>query len=228
MRIPRDSTLIREVGVPSNSAIRREDAPGNLRDDIEHLVRTAIITGDLAPGTLVSVPSLAAQFAVSATPVREAMVNLQDRGFVEPVRNKGFRVTEVSPQQIRDVTQVRAWLEAPAMAEVAQNFPRERIGEFRALADRIVRCVDEGDVSGHLAADLDFHRAILELRGNAALVALVTDLRQQTRISTLTLVDTAEMREGASEHHRILDLLMDGDSAGVADLVSRHIMRMTG
>ena len=212
----------------NNPAIRREYATVNLRDEIDHLVRTSIITGDLAPGTLVSVPSLAAQFAVSATPVREAMVNLQDRGFVEPVRNKGFRVTEVSPQQIAEVTQILAWLEAPAMAEVALIFPRDRIAEFRALADRIVRCVDEGDVGGHLAADLVFHRTILELLGNASLVELVTTLRQQTRISALAVVGTSAMRQAATEHHMILDLLMDADASGVAALVRRHILRVAG
>jgi DNA-binding GntR family transcriptional regulator len=207
--------------------MRRDDFEGNLRDEVEQMVRRSIITGELSAGTLVSVPSLAAQFAVSATPVREAMVNLQERGFVEPVRNKGFRVTEVSERDLREITVLHAWLEAPAMREIAAVFPRERISEFRALADKIVRCVDEGDLGGHIDADLAFHRALLGLLGNARLVDLVTTLSQQTRMVGLSVLSaTSTLRQAATEHHMMLDRLMDGDGPGVEELVRAHIMRV--
>ena len=74
------------------SAIHKVEQVSSLRDRIGESLSAAIISGELAPGTLVSVPSLAVQFAVSATPVREAMLDLEQRGFVTSVRNKGFRV----------------------------------------------------------------------------------------------------------------------------------------
>ena len=99
----------------------------NLRAHVEQALSAAIITGELAPGTLLTVPTLATQFEVSATPVREAVLDLESRGFVESVRNKGFRVTEVSPESLRQIAEVRQLLEPPAMEQLARNFPADEL-----------------------------------------------------------------------------------------------------
>lgn len=140
----------------------------NLREEVERSVLAAVTSGELAPGTLVSVPSLATQLSVSATPVREAMVNLQKRGCVVPVPNKGFRVTEVSEAELIEICQLRGWLECPAAEQIALNFPKERIKEFRLMADRIVTAVDEGDLAGFVNAEADFHDELMALSGNPA------------------------------------------------------------
>ncbi|MDR2997097.1 MAG: GntR family transcriptional regulator [Microbacterium sp.] len=204
----------------------RGDGHGNLRNEVESMLSTAIVTGELAPGTLVSVPSLAAQFAVSATPVREAMVNLQNRGFVEPVRNKGFRITRMSERETREITTLRAWIESDAVVAIAPDFPRERIAEFRALADLGVQAVDQGDLTGYLDADRNFHLEVLALLDNRRLLQLATTLRQETRLGCLSArIGTPELRQSATEHHLILDRLMDGDAAGLSTLMRDHVLR---
>jgi DNA-binding GntR family transcriptional regulator len=67
------------------SSISKVEHMSSLRDRIGGSLSAAIVSGELAPGTLVTVPTLAVQFEVSATPVREALLDLQQRGFVEPV-----------------------------------------------------------------------------------------------------------------------------------------------
>lgn len=199
----------------------------NLREEVERAVAAAIASGELAAGTLISVPSLALQFSVSATPVREAMVNLQKRGLVAPVRNKGFRVTRVSPQEVREMTQLREWLECPALAGLAGSFPRAATEEFRGRADRIVRAVDEGDLAGFVQAESEFHDALIALVGNQSLLETLQGLRQRMRVAELaSRMETTELRLTASEHHRILDLLLDGDSAGVAALAKAHLWHL--
>ena len=99
----------------------------NLRAHVEQALSAAIITGELAPGTLLTVPTLAAQFNVSATPVREAMLNLEKRGFVEAVRNKGFRVTDVSEDDLRQIVGVRRLLEPEAMQQLAGALPEKEL-----------------------------------------------------------------------------------------------------
>ena len=65
----------------------------SLRESVTESLRAAIIAGTLKEGTLYSAPALAAAFGVSATPVREAMMDLTREGLVETVKNKGFRIT---------------------------------------------------------------------------------------------------------------------------------------
>ncbi len=190
---------------------------------------SAIITGKLEPGTLVSVPALAVQFGVSATPVREAMLDLQKRGFVESVKNKGFRVTQVSEKDLHEIVQLRCWLEAPAMHLVAQHLNGLALDAYRKMADRIVTSAATGDFEEYLQADSAFHLALLELTGNARLVAHVAELRQQTRlVGLVNLQHKKELRISAQEHHELLDLLGVGRGEDAEKLMVRHIGHVLG
>src|SRR5665648_1243687 len=121
----------------TESAIRKVEQVASLRGRIAESLSAAIISGELAPGTLVSVPMLANQFAVSATPVREAMLDLEQRGFVASVRNKGFRVTQVSEQDLREIVELRRLIEAPALRALAESFPTESLPPWRLLAQQL-------------------------------------------------------------------------------------------
>lgn len=201
----------------------------SLRDTVERSLSAAIISGELAPGSLVSVPTLAVRFGVSATPVREAMLNLEKRGFVEPVKNKGFRVTEVSEQDLRDIVQVRRWLEGSAMHVVAQEMPNAAIEEFRSMADNIVEAADGSDFTQYLEADVAFHLALLKLTGNERLLELVAEMRGQTRMIGLALMaETVELKHSAAEHHELLDLLAEGRADEAQKLMNIHIGHVIG
>src|SRR5258708_30619527 len=78
----------------------------NFRDQVAHALRAALIAGQLRPGELSSAPALAARLGVSATPVREAMLDLVREGLVETVSNKGFRVTAVTERQLDEYTHI--------------------------------------------------------------------------------------------------------------------------
>ena len=67
-----------------------------LREEIVDTLRGTIIAGELKPGVAYSAPALATRFGVSATPVREAVLDLAKEGLGEIARNKGFRVTQLS------------------------------------------------------------------------------------------------------------------------------------
>jgi DNA-binding GntR family transcriptional regulator len=211
------------------SSLRQPELPASLREHAVRALSAAIISGELAPGTLVSVPTLAAQFQISATPVREAMLDLEKRGFVEPVRNKGFRVTHVREEDLVEIVQVRQMLEVPAMVAVTADFPHHRAPEFRELADRIVEAVRRADLAAYLAADVAFHLGLLELTGNRRLVNLVADMRSQTRMTGLAdMLGTAELTESANEHHLLLELMADGRADDVRALMTRHVGHVLG
>ncbi len=211
------------------SSIREIRVEENLRTKVESSLAAAIISGELEQGELVTVPALAAQFAVSATPVREAMLDLEKRGFVESVKNKGFRVTTVSTQDLHEIVEIRTWLEAPAMRIVATHLKGAPLETYRTLADRIVANVEQIDFKGYLAADTAFHLSLLELTGNRRLVDIVAELRKQTRMVGLSgLRNTEVLRKSALEHHELLDLLGAGRGAAAEQLMVRHVGHVLG
>ncbi|GAA2264391.1 GntR family transcriptional regulator [Glycomyces scopariae] len=204
--------------------------PGeSLRVRVERTLSLAIISGELAPGALLTVPRLAEQFAVSATPVREAILDLEKRGFVEPVRNKGFRVTAVSDDLLHDIVEIRLLLEPPAMARLAEAFPADRLKALRAQADDIVAGARSGDLTAYLLADQRFHLDLTALLGNPVLVETIAELRARTRlVGLVSLVETSMLDVSAAEHHGLLDHLAGGDADAAADLMRQHIRHAIG
>ena len=201
----------------------------SLRGRVVESLSAAIISGELAPGTLVSVPTLAAQFGVSATPVREAMLDLEQRGFVTPVRNKGFRVTEVREQDLREILELRQLLEVPAMRALAEDFPVDTLPHWRAVAQEISEHADNANLTGFIERDRDFHLGLLELYGNTRLVEAVRELRQQTRMVNLArMKQSNKLHDSAHEHHLMLDLMERGDGAALEDLIILHLSHVAG
>lgn len=207
----------------SISSIRKVDKVASLRERIRETLAAAIVSGELSPGTMVTVPVLAADFEVSATPVREAMLDLEQRGFVQSVANKGFRVTEVSQQDLKEIIEIRTLLEAPIMAALAKTMSAEEIAKWRDLADLISEHADAGNLTEFLEADRKFHLGLIALHGNQRLVATVTELRSQTRMVGLAkMTNTPELSKSGREHHEMLDLMESGDGDALESLMATH------
>lgn len=201
----------------------------SLRDQVERTLSSRIVAGEFAPGTVLTVPTLAREFGVSATPVREAMLNLARRGFLSPLRNRGFEVTAVSTEELRELGDIRQLLEAPPMRWLAGKLPEETAERLLELADEIVRAGREGRFEDYLEADTTFHLTLLELTGNRHLMRLVRELRQQTRLTGLVnLADSDELEGSSLEHAELVRLLVAGDGEGAEALMRRHIGHVSG
>ncbi|CAM5468167.1 GntR-family regulatory protein OS=Streptomyces glaucescens OX=1907 GN=SGLAU_01410 PE=4 SV=1 [Streptomyces glaucescens] len=199
-------------------------AQERLRDQVAHALRAALISGELQPGRVYSAPALASDFGISATPVREAMLDLVREGLVEPVRNKGFRVTEISERDLDQYSELRALIEVPTVGAVTRSASREQLEALRPVAEEIVVSARDHDLLGYLDADRRFHLALLGLHGNDRLVETVGDLRKRSRLYGLTALDARGMLlPSAQEHLELLDLMLAGDAAAAEAVMSLHL-----
>ncbi|MEU0937927.1 GntR family transcriptional regulator [Embleya sp. NPDC005971] len=195
-----------------------------LRDRVARELRAALIAGEMRPGVVYSAPALAAQFGVSPTPVREAMLDLANEGLVEAVRNKGFRVTELSDRELDEFTEVRALIEVPVVARLAGVVTPAQLAALRPVAEEIVAAAEEGDLIRYVEADRRFHLSLLALAGNEHLVRVVGDLRKRSRLYGLSrLAQNGRLAASAAEHLELLDALATGDPARAEDVMARHI-----
>lgn len=201
----------------------------NLRETVTARIRSAIIAGDLAPGEEFSAPSLAREFGVSATPVREAMLELAHQGLVEVLPNRGFRVTEMPDATLADITDVRMLLEPPAVASICQNIPAADLPLLRAQAQAIIDAAQAADIPGYLEADMAFHLGLLRYTGNDTLVDVVTNLRAQTRQFGLReLIAAGTLPDNAKEHLTIVQHIADRDPDAVRSVLTHHIRHAMG
>ncbi len=199
----------------------------SLRHEVAQVMRGLLVSGQLEPGTLCTVPRLAAQFGVSATPVREALLDLAHEGLLEPVRNKGFRVTAVDDATLDELAELRTLIEMPTMVAVAGDRHLgvgSRVEALRPLARRIVAAAAEGDFAAYVLVDTEFHLAFLALHGNHHLVEVVRELRGRSRLSGLSeLVEAGVLETQAQEHEQMVDAALAHDRALMRRLVTQHL-----
>lgn len=213
----------------SASALHDLGRRETLRERIRDALRAAVISGELEPGVVYSAPHLGARFGVSPTPVREAMLDLVKEGLVVAQPNKGFKITEVSEQDLDDLAAVRLLIEPPTVRACVPVIPEEDFPALRGLAQAIVDAVGREDLVGYVQADHVFHLTLLGYSGNRHLVDVVCDLRIRTRLLGLApLLAGGGLGRSAAEHHDLLDLVEARDPAAAEDLMCRHIGHVRG
>ncbi|MEU9540332.1 GntR family transcriptional regulator [Streptomyces mirabilis] len=199
------------------------------RERVADALRAALIAGELRAGEVYSAPTLAARFGVSATPVREAMLDLAKEGLVDTVPNKGFRVTAVSEKQLDEYTHIRSLIEIPTTVQLATTADRVSLEALRPAAREIVTAAAAGDLIAYVEADIRFHLGLLALAGNAHLVEVVGDLRKRSRLYGLNaLVEAGRLQDSAEEHLELLDALVDRDPEAVRRVMTRHLGHVRG
>ncbi|MFJ8938788.1 GntR family transcriptional regulator [Streptomyces sp. NPDC102365] len=199
------------------------------RERVGDALRAALIAGELRPGEVYSAPALAARFGVSATPVREALLDLAKEGLVDTVPNKGFRVTAVSEKQLDEYTHIRSLIEIPTTVGLAASAAPADLAALRPVAQEIVTAAAAGDLIAYVEADIRFHLGLLALAGNEHLVEVVGDLRKRSRLYGLhALVEAGRLEASAEEHLEILDALTARDEAAVRAVMTRHLGHVRG
>ncbi len=219
-------------GIPTDDRLVLQSVGSrtSLRNEAIRTLQAAIIAGELRPNVVYSAPALAAQLGMSATPVREAFLDLVKEGLVETVRNKGFRVVELAADELDELTEVRLLLEVPSVRALARRglSPAE-YRQLKQLAGQIERAAVHNDMVAHTKADLEFHTALLTLLGNQALIAIVGSLRIRSRLYGLSaLADRGQLLPSSQEHVELLDLIRLQDADGAARLMRQHIGHVRG
>ena len=157
------------------------DGALTLRSVVVECIRASIVSGRTAPGTMFSVPTLAGELGISTTPVREALLELARSGLVTPLRNRGFRVEQMSLEALNHLFFVREMLETSAAAELARRKPTDA-GELRRLARVVQAAVAADDVPGYIEGDRAFHQAFVSQVGNLLLTRLIMENRDAMRL----------------------------------------------
>ncbi|MGO0576207.1 GntR family transcriptional regulator [Ornithinimicrobium panacihumi] len=199
----------------------------SLRELVAEALRALLISGQMRPGEIYSAPSLAAEFGVSATPVREAMLDLVTEGLVEVVRNKGFRVTQLSDAELDAMAELRVLIEPPIMGLVAEGCVGDTavaVEGLRPLADEIALAAEREDLVSYIEADTEFHLRFLAIHGNDEVVKVVRRLRRRSRLYGLTaLLGTGVIRRQVAEHTEMVERALARDRLGMEKLVAQHI-----
>lgn len=190
--------------------------------NIAERVVEAILAQKLAPGERLGEQALADNFGVSRTMVREALMQLQARGFVEVQSKRGWYVVEPSADEARDAFSARRIVEAGILAEAGRPLQKV-IKTLRAHIADEQRAIDGADAATRAFLLADFHVCLAEQMGHRLLVDVLRDLTARTTLAATLYQSKHEASQSCAEHAGIVAALEAGDTAGARAQMLAHI-----
>jgi DNA-binding GntR family transcriptional regulator len=198
-----------------------------LSEHVFRRIQTAIIQGDIVPGSKISEPELARTYGISRGPLREAIHRLEGQKLVVRVRHIGARVVSLSLAELVELYEIRESLEGMACRLAAERMSEAQIEELRQVLDTHERDASFQAGRGYYQqeGDHDFHYRIIQGSGNRTLSRMLCDeLYQLVRMYRIQFSATPNRpRQAFTEHHRILDAIADRDGELAELLMQRHI-----
>lgn len=214
---------------PRPLAPQRQDtaAPARKGSLVEHAyaaLRRRILDNVYPPGMQTLEQTLAAELGISRTPVREALIRLQQEGLVEVIPRHGMRVLPVSPADMKDIYEMLTALEAMAAELVVRRAPAA--AELQPLVDAtrdMAKALKADDLDAWAFADERFHRHLIELTGNRLLIEAVLNCWDRAhRARMVTLRMRPKPAHSTQEHMDVVDMIRKGDARGAFEAHRRH------
>ena len=164
---------------------------------------------------------IAAEFATSQGPVREALRELEATGFVTNIPRRGTYVSGIAADGLREVYAVRGALEEQATRQATARRSCD-LAALQASVDAMRAAARDGDVPGVIEHPVAFHSAIMAAAGNRLLFNIWLSLRIETRTTVTMLVEGLDLPEIAESHQPIVDAIATGDAERAARVAREH------
>lgn len=206
------------------------DANFSLGDHIYGVLREAILdmnVYDPATDLRLDERALAEQLGISRTPIREALVRLEQDGFVEVQARKGVFVLRKSLDEIAEMITVWAALESMAARLASERATDEEIASLRKLAKRFSKDNASAHIEEYSEANIEFHQRILELSHCPMLKSIADGLFLHMRaVRRRAMPEKGRTERSVVDHMHIIEAIEDRDADLASRLVRKHTMRL--
>ena len=200
-----------------------------LKDQAYALIRENILFHKLTPGEVYAQDAFCSELGISRTPVREALLQLQQEGYVRFLRGKGIEVVPVTGKRAAAIIEARYYLEPHACYLAAKRRTEEHLKKL----DAVLRAMDENmerrDPDVMYQLDRQFHALIFEAADNEWLSDCLNRLRDDfLRVETYSAFDSLEQAHAVWEEHcKIANTLRDGDASAALEAMQEHLYQIT-
>ncbi|MBO1268240.1 GntR family transcriptional regulator [Arthrobacter cavernae] len=184
-------------------------------------ISSDIIAGTIEAGTALVQEQVAAQYGVSRTPVRDALTQLTLEGLATLVPGRGYIVNTLSPQDVKDVYEVRYTLESLAARQACGLHSPQQLVRLRGMVDEF-ETVDPADAEELFRMGAAFHAALIDPCPNTYLrntLAAMWDHPIARRITMTYRQGPEHQSKVARDHRRILEALKTDDPDTIAEVL---------
>ncbi len=197
-----------------------------LYEDVAERLRAQIFAHELAPGSWLDEQSLAQQFGISRTPMREAIKVLASEGLVTTKMNRGAYVTEVDRRDLEQIFTVLSLLEGQAAKETASKATEEELNLLDDLHHRLEKAAADRDVEQFFEINVKFHELIQDIASNTWMNGVIADLRKVLKLQRRdSLTRTGRLQNSLLEHREILQAILKRDPTAAEAAMRKHLTR---
>ena len=211
-------------------AQRLNDAPKRmLTEQVFAELRDAIMRGEFTPGQALKPQELATKHGVSLVVVREALVRAVGEGIADRLPNRGFAVPEFSDQRWQEIAEARRTIEPAVLRMAIERGDLDWEARVRAAHHRLTRTPmyvpEESEYFSEAwsRAHRDFHRALLEGCGNAALLDTFDRMWVASELARRWSINRTPRRDLVAEHRGLEELTLVRDADAAAEALHEHL-----
>ncbi|MGI8563449.1 MAG: GntR family transcriptional regulator [Candidatus Dormibacter sp.] len=188
------------------------------------VLRNQITSGELPPQARLIEADLAVGLSVSRTPLREALKQLEAEGFAERLPGGGLVVTDIQPEDVRDLFWLRAVLEKAVVEEVTHTITVEQLDNLERMIDQMDLLREHPD--RFLALGRDFHEALASLLHNQRCQAVLRQARNHVdRYWAVTTARRPErVRFACAQHREVVALMRQRAAEAAGAKMHEHVM----
>lgn len=192
---------------------------------VAEAIREKILCGEIKAGEPLRQAALADELNVSRIPVREALLQLEAEGLVNFEAHKGATVTRLSAEQIDEIFDLRAILEAELLSHSIENLTKRDLLEAEAILADLEEATDAGDTqlaTGKLNAE--FHSKLYS-RAERPQTRELVDVysKNSERYVRMHILLAGGLKTAPEEHRTLLRLCHEKDKAGACEFLKKHI-----
>src|ERR1700691_4719926 len=205
--------------------------PVTRTEHVYEILRGERLNGGLQPSQKLKMVELTDRFGVSQSVVRESLTRLTEQGLLIASPQRGFRVRDLSIEDIAELTETRIQVESVALRLAVERGDLQWETGILAAHHRLDRTPvtrDDGTVSEDWATShRDFHQALLTGCGNRRLESVVNSLRDSSELYRrwYWVLTDDHPRDLAREHRQLRELTLARDADGAIEVLTEHIDR---
>ncbi|MGH2461818.1 MAG: GntR family transcriptional regulator [Chloroflexota bacterium] len=190
---------------------------------VHTILQQRILDGVLRPGERIDLDAIASELAVSRTPVRTALRQLESEGLVTIYPHRAVMVSELSADDLEQIYAVRIHLETLAAQMAVPNLTDADIAEIRRIHQEIVQGIDEANLASFAEKDRAFHLGLYRAANNKFLSRLIDDLRKASLRFLTVYASVERLPNAAAEHEEMIAAAEAHDAEQVVQLIQKNL-----
>jgi len=194
-----------------------------VREEAYTIIRDWIVDGTLKPNQQLRDKELAEQLGVSRTPIREALLRLEDEGFVQTKPNRSTTVSPIDATEVFHLYSIGWTLEQLAMKQIFEHLADDHLQMMETVNLKLKKAITEGNQIEAVECDNEFHEIFIGISQNKELKRILTGVRQKLKRVELYYFDLVEdVHFSHEEHLRIIEAIRQKNLSVVLNEIEQN------